>query len=79
MIFKRTKAGRQPQTRLEKRVASISTPELVVWGENALFTIGKSLTHGARNHDDTLLADAELGAEALLAITRELRRRNVDF
>lgn len=79
MTFKRTKAGHQPQTRLEKRVASISTPELVTWGENALFAIGKNLVHGTRNGDHAMLSEAEMGAEALLAITRELKRRAIDF
>jgi hypothetical protein len=78
-IFKKTKAGHPPQSKLERRVASISTPELVVWGENALFAIGKHLVHGSRNGDEAMLSEAEMGAEALLAITRELKKRSRDF
>lgn len=78
-IFKSKKAGHQPQTRLEKRVASISTPELITWGENALFAIGKNLVHGTRSSDIAMLSEAELGAEALLVITRELKRRSHEF
>ena len=68
-------AGHQPQTKLEKRVASISTPELVMWAENALFVIGKEATGWMRTRDQALLDEADLGAEALYAITQELKRR----
>lgn len=50
-----------------------------MWGENALFAIGKHLVHGSRNGDEAMLSEAEMGAEALLAITRELKKRSRDF
>lgn len=75
MIFKKKTDGHQPQTKLQKRVASISTPELVMWAENALFVIGKEVTGWMRTHDQALLDEADLGAEALYAITQELKRR----
>jgi len=75
MIFKKKTDGHQPQTKLEKRVASISTPELVMWAENSLFVIGKEVTGWMRTHDHALLDEADLGAEALYAITQELKRR----
>jgi hypothetical protein len=59
-----------------QRVAKISTPELVTWSENALFVIGKNLTHWSRANDPDLLEEAHMGAEALLAITTELKKRN---
>jgi hypothetical protein len=59
-----------------ERVAKISTPELVRWAENALFVIGKNLTHWERDRAEELLEEAHMGAEALLAITTELKRRN---
>jgi hypothetical protein len=78
-IFKR--AGHRPtsQTKLQKRVASISTPELVTWTETTLFTIGKNVTHGQRNRAPELLAEAEQNAEALLAVVQELRRRMDEY
>lgn len=54
----------------------IGTTDLVLWAENALFVIGKNLTQWTREHDDALLAEAHMGAEALLAITEELKKRN---
>jgi hypothetical protein len=60
---------------LEKRVAIISTTDLVIWTENALFTIGKQTTGWLKSKDVFLLDEAELGAEALLAIIKELKKR----
>lgn len=54
----------------------IGTTDLVLWAENALFVIGKNLTQWTRGQDDALLEEAYMGAEALLAITEELKKRN---
>ena len=68
--------GGSPQpSKLEKRVASIPTHDLIGWAENALFEIGKGLTHSIRDNNEDALAEMEMGAEALLAITKELRKR----
>lgn len=69
------KAGHQQLTKLEKRVASISTNDLVGWAENALYVIGKEITAHQQTKNKDLLYEAEMGAEALLAITRELIKR----
>ena len=74
-IFLKKRAGAQPLTALQKRVASISTPDLVSWAENALFVIGKELTGYLRTKEAGLLDEADLGAEALYVITQELKNR----
>ena len=74
-IFQKKKDGNQPQTKIQRRVGMISTPELVTWAENALFVIGKEVTGWSRTHNPDLLEEADLGAEALYAITQELKRR----
>jgi hypothetical protein len=74
-IFQKKKGGSQPQTKLEKRIAGISTSDLIVWAENALYVIGKELTHHMRDKNENALYEMELGAEALLAITKELKKR----
>jgi hypothetical protein len=80
MISWKKKAGPQPQqSKLEKRVAMISTPDLVTWAENALFVIGKETTGWMRSKDSALLDEALVGAEALTAILNELKRRDNDF
>jgi hypothetical protein len=40
-----------------------------------LYEIGKGITHHQRDRSLEALYDMELGAEALLAITRELTKR----
>jgi hypothetical protein len=72
-IFK--KDGNRQPTKLEKRVASIPTHELIGWAENALFEIGKGLTRSLHDKNPDVLAELEMGAEALLAITKEIRKR----
>jgi hypothetical protein len=72
-IFK--KAGPQPLTKIQKRVERLSTPDLVMWAENALFVIGRELNGYLRSYDKKVLEEADLGAEALYAITQELKKR----
>lgn len=74
-IFKKKTDGHQSQTKLQKRIAQISTPELVTWAENSLFVIGKEVTGWIRTKEAALLDEADLGAEALYAITQELKKR----
>lgn len=74
-IFKKKTDGHQSQTKLQKRVSQISTPELVTWAENSLFVIGKEVTGWMRTKEAALLDEADLGAEALYAITQELKKR----
>jgi hypothetical protein len=74
-IFQKTKDGYLLPTSLTKRVEKIGTSELILWSENSLFVIGKNLTGWARSQDAFLLEEAHLGAEALLAITAELKKR----
>mgnify|MGYP003350135424 CR=1 FL=1 len=77
MILRNKQDGHQPQTRIEKRVAKISTPDLIQWMEHSMYTIGKLITEWQKSpNSDALLDEVELGAEALLAIAKELKRRN---
>jgi hypothetical protein len=59
-------------------VASLTTYDLISWTENALFVIGKEITHYQKSKNIEALYEMELGAEALLAITRELKKRAVN-
>jgi hypothetical protein len=57
-----------------QRVEKIPTHELVLWVENALFVIGKNIAGtGAKSPEQ--YEEAVLGAEALYAITLELKKR----
>lgn len=72
-ILKR--AGRPQPTKIQKRIANISTPDLVMWAENALYVIGKEITHHQRDRNMDSLSEALMGAEALYEICKELERR----
>ena len=57
-----------------QRVEKIPTTELVLWVENALFVIGKNVAGvGAKTPEQ--YEEAVMGAEALYAITLELKKR----
>jgi hypothetical protein len=75
MILRKKQDGHQPQTKIQKRISKLPTPELVSWAENALYIIGKEITGWQRSSNKELLMDSELGAEALLEIIKELKRR----
>lgn len=75
MISRKKQDGPQLPTKLMKRVEKISTPELITWSENSLFQIGKYLTHYLAENNSDMLEEAHMGAEALLAITHELKKR----
>jgi hypothetical protein len=66
----------QPQpTRLQKRISGISTPELVTWVETMLPTIGRNVVHHTRD-GIVALQEAEVSAEAVYEIVKELKKRN---
>ena len=69
--------GHRQQTKLEKRISGIGTPDLIMWAENALFVIGKEITHHQRSKSEDALDEALLGADALVAIIKELQKRAV--
>jgi hypothetical protein len=67
----------QPQSKLEKRVASLSTSDLVTSVETALFSIGKNVA-GLGEKTPQSYEEAVWGAEAVLAMCKELKRRADD-
>ena len=75
MTFRKKRDGHQPQTKIQKRISKLPTSELISWSENALFVIGKEVTTWMRTNDKALLNDAEMGAEVLHEIIKELKRR----
>jgi hypothetical protein len=62
-------------TKLQKRISGLPTYDLVSWVENSLYVIGKEITHHQRTRNLDSLSEMEMGAEALLEIVRELKKR----
>lgn len=58
------------------RVAVLSTPDLIQWADQAIYTTGRSLTANTREPSPDMLAEALTGARVLLAITEEIARRS---
>ena len=65
-----------PPTPAQRRAARIATPDLYGWAEQALNGIGMALNDWRRDPLGPALDEAATGAEALLAVVQELRRRH---
>jgi hypothetical protein len=76
MILRKKRDGHQPQTRIEKRVSTISTPDLISWMEQSMYTIGRHITIWQRQQSEADLDEIVMGAEVFHAIARELKRRS---
>jgi hypothetical protein len=75
MILRKKQDG-QPQSRVEKRVSKISTPDLILWMEQSMYILGKNLTNWQRQHSEADLDELLMGAEAFYAIAKELKKRS---
>jgi phosphoribosylpyrophosphate synthetase len=76
-IFK--KGGPHQPTKIQKRIASISTPELVTWVETHLYIIGKETTGWLKTKESFLLDDSISASETLVDILKELKKRANEF
>lgn len=76
LTLRRRPTDEPARTPIQKRVARIATPDLQGWAEQALTALGRSLRDFQRSGVEDALEEAEMGAEALLEVVRELRRRS---
>lgn len=72
---KSTSNGYLPK-KIVDRVSVLSTPDLIQWADQAIYTTGRSLTAHQRQPSVDLLAEAVTGAQVLLAITEEIAHRS---
>jgi hypothetical protein len=77
MTLWKKKDGPLPQSKLEKRIASIPSMELTIWAENTAANVARAVA-GRAEKSPELYADAEQNAEALLLICKELKKRSYD-
>ena len=75
-MFKKNPA--RERTRVEKRVDSLPTSELLPWTENALYTIGRNLSSWQRTQNEASLEEARVGAEALYVILEARKKRHAN-
>jgi hypothetical protein len=74
-IFKSKKV--RELTKIERRVATMSTSELLGWTDQIMFTVGRNLTAWVKSQNEYTLEEARVGAEALHAILETLSKRVV--
>lgn len=74
-MFKKTAAARE-KSKIEKRVETLPTAELVGWSETTLYSVSRNLSAWQSGKDKFYLNEAKLGAEALLAVLNTLSERH---
>lgn len=74
-MFRKSKAERE-KTKLEKRVESLPTSELIGWSETTLYSISRNLSSWQREKNPFYLQEAKFGVEALLAVVATLSERS---
>lgn len=76
---KKTKQERQ-KTKVEKRVDSLPTSELLQWAEQALYPIGRNLSSWQKTNEEVYLEEARLNAEVIYVIVETIsKRQNARF
>lgn len=72
--FKQHKQERQ-KSKVEKRVAMLSTSELLPWSEQAIYSLGRNLSAWQKSQEHFYIEEARVAAEVVHVITEELARR----
>lgn len=76
---KKIKQERQ-KTRVERRVESLPTSELLQWAEQALYPIGRNLSSWQKTNEEVYLDEARLNAEVIYVIVDTIsKRQNARF
>lgn len=76
MIFKK-KTETKTKTKVEKRVSTLSTAELITWTDQVLYSVGRNVSVWQKSQDKYSLEEARMGAEALHAIMNALTERSL--
>jgi len=74
MMFKKKEV--REKTKIEKRVAKLSTPELLTWSDQVLYSIGRNLSSWQKTDETFYLEEGKVAAEALHAILDTLYERH---
>lgn len=78
-MLKRKSNSEPKKTKLEKRVESLRTEDLVSWGEQALFGIGRAMSDFSKTGEEVSLQESYQGAVALSVVLKEIaNRKNIE-
>ena len=75
-IFKRKSKTVKELTKIQRRVKSLPTPELLSWTDQILYSVGRNLSSWQKTQYKDNLEEARLGAESLSAILDTLSERH---
>lgn len=76
MIRRKNIKVEKEQTQIEKRVAKLDKEDLASWADQVLYGIGRNMSDWIKTSDYEFIDEAQLGAEALLAVMTELKIRS---
>jgi len=74
-IFKKKSKTIKELTRVQKRVKTLPTSELLMWTDQIIYSTGRNLSAWQKTQHPDSLGEARLGAESLFAIISELSER----
>lgn len=69
------KRAPEVDSKIAKRLSRLPEADLVAWGDQAIYATGRYLTAYQRERLPEYLDEARSGAEVLLAVVEEIRRR----
>jgi len=69
------KRAPEGESKIAKRLSRLPEADLVAWGDQAIYSTGRYLTAYQRERRPEYLDEARNGAEALMAVVEEIRRR----
>lgn len=76
-MFKKKIKSEIPLTKIQRRVSSLPTTELLAWTDQIIYSVGRNLSAWQKTQHDASLEEARMGAEALHAILETLNARSV--
>jgi hypothetical protein len=75
-IFKRKSKTIKELNKIQRRVKSLPTPELLNWTDQIMYSVGRNLSAWQKTQYKDNLEEARLGAESLSAILDTLSERH---
>jgi hypothetical protein len=75
-IFNKKSKTVRELTRVQRRVKSLPTPELLTWTDQIMYSVGRNLSSWQKTQHKDNLSEARLGAESLSAILDTLSERH---
>jgi hypothetical protein len=75
-IFKRKSKTVKELTKVQRRVNTLPTQELLTWTDQIMYSVGRNLSAWQKTQYKDNLEEARLGAESLNAILNTLSERH---